>query len=61
MATIRTATDVLFHLGRNAASNAEVEGMMRHTGTGSLGSLIRKLQTVREDVIVDLWALRYTR
>lgn len=65
MATLNTATDILFHLGRNAARNDEVEGMMRHTGTDTLSALIRKLRAirsdVREDVIVGLWALRHTR
>ncbi len=64
MAILNTATDIVFHLGRNAASGAEVEGMMRLTGTDSLPALIRKLReirsAVREDVIVGLWALRHT-
>ena len=64
MTTLNTATDILFHLGRNAARNDEVEGMMRHTGTDTLGACIRKLRDirpeVREDVIIGLWALRYS-
>ena len=57
---MNTATDVIFHLGRNAARADEVEGMMAMTGTDSLSALIRKLRTIREDVILGLWSLRYS-
>lgn len=56
-----TANDVLFKLSTNRPTNAEFVGMMRHTGTDSVRTLIAKLKTLSEDVILAIWQLRFTR